>query len=79
MEMILVVPGMLKVVPGVLQKKEININGVIVVLSSVQNVLKVKNNLGLNWAKLSSNWNWACCFALMIANCYQLLCITYHY
>ena len=66
-------------VPGVLQKKEININGVIVVLSSVQNVLKVKNNLGLNWAKLSSNWNRACCFALMIANCYQLLCITYHY
>ena len=53
----LVMPGVLKVVPGVLQKKEININGVIVVLSSVQNVLKVKNNLGLNWAKLSSNWN----------------------
>ena len=29
--------------------------GVIVVLGPVQNVIKVKNNLGLNWAKLSSH------------------------
>ena len=41
-------------VPGVLQKKEKkenNIIGVIVLLGPVQNVIKVKNNLGSSSAK----------------------------
>ena len=42
-------------------------------------MILIKNKLGLNWAKLSSNCNWAYCIALMIANCYQPLLITQHY